>query len=75
MKHRILPSNPLHAPPYYPKSLVGKPIVCSKCGKPGGTQIRVGDHYEHQDTAKCGLPTHRRPIRIVKPPQVKGGYI
>lgn len=32
-----------------------KPILCSKCGKPGGTLVKVDDHYEHQDKRKCRI--------------------
>lgn len=31
------------------------PIACSKCGLPGGTLLKVDDHYEHQNKAKCML--------------------
>lgn len=31
----------------------GKLILCSKCKTPGGTLIKVGDYYEHQDKKRC----------------------
>ena len=37
----------------------GKPIVCAKCGKSGGTLINIGDrinpNYVHQDEKKCQI--------------------
>jgi len=30
-------------------------IICSKCGKSGGALLKVGDHYEHLDKAKCRI--------------------
>jgi len=41
--------------------LVGKPIVCSKCGLPGGTMVKDGkDGYCHQDEVKCKMLQSRR---------------
>lgn len=31
------------------------PIKCSKCDATGGTLLKVDDHYEHQDQAKCRI--------------------
>ena len=37
----------------------GHPIVCSECGKLGGTLVNVGDKvnpkYIHQDKEKCRI--------------------
>ena len=37
-------------------------IVCSKCGLGGGTMVKVGDHYEHQDQEKCRILQLRRKL-------------
>lgn len=42
------------------KRTYGKPITCQKCGLSGGTLVKVGDHYEHQDKAKCKILQVRR---------------
>jgi len=36
------------------------PIACGKCGVAGGTLVKVGDSYVHQDTSKCRLLQLRR---------------
>lgn len=41
----------------------GQPILCSNCGMSGGTLVKVDDHYQHQDIAKCRLLALRRPIK------------
>lgn len=77
MRHRIPMPNPLHAPlttaelefrktgKIIVPSPLGRLIICSKCGIPGGTLIKVDDHYQHQDTAICKLPAYsvRRHIK------------
>ena len=42
------------------KRETGKPIVCSRCGVPGGTLVKIDDHYEHQDRRTCLLLQSRR---------------
>ena len=41
------------------KGLVGKSVLCSKCGLSGGTMVKIDDHYEHQDKDKCGIMQFR----------------
>lgn len=73
MRHRI-PSNPLNTPrtvkelsgcnlsTYDKEFKQGKPILCSRCGKSGGTLVKDGkDGYRHADNDdRCKLLQHRR---------------
>ena len=40
--------------------VVGNRVVCSKCGLGGGTLVKVGDSYQHQDQAMCRLMQLRK---------------
>ncbi len=38
-----------------PKPPKGRQVVCSKCNKPGGTLLKIDDHYEHQNKTLCKM--------------------
>ncbi len=38
-----------------PKTQHGQPIRCFKCGKYGGTLLKIDDHYEHQNRELCRI--------------------
>jgi len=42
------------------KQYLDKFIRCSRCGLPGGTLVKEGDHYRHQDAETCRLLQLRR---------------
>lgn len=42
------------------KKIYSYPILCHKCGTGGGTLVKAGDHYEHQDQQLCRVMKLRR---------------
>lgn len=42
------------------RKMVITPTKCRRCGLSGGTMVKIGDHYEHQDKDKCRLMQSRR---------------
>jgi len=42
------------------KPRIGMYVCCSKCGLPGGTLVKIDDHYEHQDNRVCRIMQLRR---------------
>lgn len=42
------------------KKLLTHTILCKSCGKPGGTLVKIGDDYFHQDKEKCRILQMRR---------------